>query len=147
MKVWVVVFVCSITSAVKLYLCRDYSEEGFLQAWRQHTSDWGEPALVYSDRGSQLVSTAGGLDPEDEEDEMDWAKVSRKTGVKWLFTPAQSQWRNGKTEAVVKCCKHSLKTTFRHVDFDFFEFTTCLKEISFMLNSRPVELLLVVYSR
>ena len=44
-KVWVVVFVFSITSGVKLYLCRDYSEEGFLQAWRQHTSDWGEPHL------------------------------------------------------------------------------------------------------
>ena len=79
-KVWVVVFGCSITSAVKLYLCRDYSEEGFLQAWRQHTSDWGEPALVYIDLGSQLVSTTGGLDPEDKEDEMDWAKASRKTG-------------------------------------------------------------------
>ena len=78
---------------------------------------------------------------------MDWAKVSRKTGVKWLFNPVQSQWRNGKTEAVVKCCKHSLKTTFRHVNFDFFDFTTCLKEISFMLNSHPVELLLGVYSR
>ena len=70
-KVWVVVFVCSITSGVKLYLCRDYSEEGFLQAWSQHTSDWGEPALVYSDQGSQLVSTIEGLDPEDEDDEMD----------------------------------------------------------------------------
>ena len=90
---------------------------------------------------------AGGLDPEDEEDEVDWARVSMKTGVKWLFTPAQSQWRNGKTEAVVKCTKQSLRTTFRHVNFDFIDFTTTLKEISFMLNSRPVELLLGVYSR
>ena len=39
-KVWVVVFVCSCTSAVKLYLSRDYSEEGFLQAWAQHILDW-----------------------------------------------------------------------------------------------------------
>ena len=38
-KIWVVVFVCSITSAVKLYLRRDYSEEGFLQAWMYNTSD------------------------------------------------------------------------------------------------------------
>ena len=141
------VIVCSITSAVKLYLCCDYSEEGFLQAWSQHTSDWGEPDLVYSDRGSQLVSTAGGLDPQEEEDEMDWSKLGRKTGVKWIFTPAQYQWHNGKCEAVVKCTKQSLRTTFRHVDMDFFVFNTTLKEISFMLNSRPVELLLGVYSR
>ena len=32
LKVWLLVFVCSITSGAKLYLCRDYSEEGFLQA-------------------------------------------------------------------------------------------------------------------
>ena len=69
----------------------------------------GENHLVYSDRGSQLVSMAGGLYPEDVEDVVDWARVSRKTGVKWLFAPAQSQWRNGKTEAVLKCT-----TTFRH---------------------------------
>ena len=146
-KVWVVVIVCSCTSAVKLYLSRDYSEEGFLQAWTQHTSDCGEPDLVYSDRGSQLISAAGGLDPGDQEDELDWTEVSRKTGVKWIFTPAQSQWRNGKAEAVVKCSKMSLRTTFRQVNMDYFDFYTTLKQISFMLNSRPVELLLGTYSK
>ena len=57
-KVWIAIFGCSASSAVKLY-----SESGFMQVWDQHTSDWGTPALVYSDRGSQLVSSAGGLDP------------------------------------------------------------------------------------
>ena len=146
-KVCVAVFVCSVTSAVKLYIARDYSEEGFLQAWAQHTADWEEPDLVYSDNGRQLVSAAGELDPDDEEDEVDWATVSRKIGVKWLFTPAQSQKRNGKMEAVVKCTKQSLRTTFRNVDFNFIDFTTTLKEISFMLNSRTVELILGPYSK
>ena len=146
-KVWIVCVVCSVTSAVKLYLSRDYSEEGFMQVWSQHTSDLGKPDLVYSDRGSQLVSAAGGLDPLEDEDEVDWQEVGIKTGVKWLFTPAQSQWRNGKCEAVVKCTKQSLRTTFKHVDMDFFEFNTTLKEIAFILNSRPVELLLGSYSR
>ena len=146
-KIWIVCVVCSVTSAVKLYLCRDYSEEGFMQVWSQHTSDLGKPDLVYSDRGSQLVSAAGGLDPMEEEDEVDWQEIGIKTGVKWLFTPAQSQWRNGKCEAVVKCTKQSLRTTFKHVDMDFFDFNTTLKEIAFILNSRPVELLLGSYSR
>ncbi len=126
-KVWVVVIVCSCTSAVKLYLSRDYSAEGFLQAWTQHTSDCGEPDLVYSDRGSQLISAAGGLDPNEDEDELDWTEVSKKTGVKWIFTPAQSQWRNGKAEAVVKGTKMSLRTTFRQITMDYFDFYTTLK--------------------
>ena len=67
--------------------------------------------------------------------------------MKWIFTPAQSQWRNGKAEAVVKCSKMSLRTTFRHVDMDYMDFNKTLKQISFMLNSRPVELLLGTYSK
>ena len=146
-KIWVAIFGCSISSAVKLYLCRDYSEEGFMQAWRQHVADWGEPASVHSDRGSQLVSAAGGLDPVQEEDTMDWDVLSKRTGVKWSFTPANAQWRNGRAEALVKCTKHSLRTTFKFVDMDIMDFQTTLKEISGILNSRPVELLLGSYSR
>ena len=40
-----------------------------------------------------------------------------------------------------------LRTTFRHIDMDYMDFITTLKQISFMLNSRPVELLLGSYSR
>ena len=47
---------------------------------------------------------------------------------------------------MVKCSKHSLTTTFKHVYLDFLDFSTALKEISYMLNSRPVELLLGAYS-
>ena len=79
-------FAYSISSAVKLYKGRDYSEEWFLHAWRQQVCDWGEPSLVYSDRGTQLVSGAACLDPKDIEDTVDWGKVERKTGVKWIFT-------------------------------------------------------------
>ena len=111
------------------------------------TCDCGEPSLVYSDRGTQLISAAGGLDPTDIENELDWGKLGMQTGVKWIFTPAQSQWRNGRAEAIIKCTKQSLRTTFRHLDMDFIDFMTTLKEISYMLNSRPVELLLGVYAR
>ena len=146
-KVWVAVVACSLSSAVKLYLCRDYSEEGFMQAWRRHVCNWGEPVLVYSDRGSQLVSAAGGLDPSEPEDSMNWGEIERRTGVKWFFTPAQAQWRNGRAEALVKGTKHSLKTTFKFIDMDFLDFSTTLAEISFILNSRPVELLLGAYKK
>ena len=76
-----------------------------------------------------------------------WEDVSRQTGVRWLFTPASSQWRNVKAEAVVKSTKHALRTTFKYVDMDFIDFTTTLITISHMLNSRPVELQLGAYIR
>ena len=78
---------------------------------------------------------------------MDWDQLSKKTGVKWTFTPANSQWRNGRVEALVKGTKHSLRTTFKFVDMDILDFITTLKEISAILNSRPVELIMGAYSR
>ena len=40
-----------------------------------------------------------------------------------------------------------MRTTYRDTPLDFFNFQQSLKEIAFMLNSRPVELLLGVYSK
>ena len=146
-KMWVVVYVCHSTSATRLYLAKDYSAEGFLQTWHQHVADCGKPSMVYSDRGSQLVSAAGGLDPSDEEDIVNWEVVGHKTGVTWSFCPAQAQWRNGKAEAIVKGVKHSLRTSFKSFSMDYFDFNTILKQIAHLLNSRPVELMLGAYSR
>ena len=86
------------------------------------------------------------MDPQDKEDPVNWQKVGEKTGVKWLFTPANSQWRNGKSESIVKCMKASLRTTYKHLDMNLFDFLTSLKEISYILNSRPIELMLGSYS-
>ena len=46
-----------------------------------------------------------------------------------------------------KCTKYSLRTAFKHIDLDILDFITVLKEISFILNSKPVELLLGTYSK
>ena len=40
----------------------------------------------------------------------------------------------------------SLRTTYKHLDMNFMDFVTSLKEISFVLNSRPIELQLGSYS-
>jgi hypothetical protein len=32
------------------------------------------------------VAAAGGIDPRDEEDPLDWASIGQKTGVRWRFT-------------------------------------------------------------
>ena len=47
----------------------------------------------------------------------------------------------------MKCTKHSLRTTFKHTNMDILDFQAVLKKISFILNSRPVELILGTYSR
>ena len=57
-KVWGVLILCLNTKAVKRYVPAGYSTAEFLMAFEQFTSDHGKPAMVHSDRGSNLVSTA-----------------------------------------------------------------------------------------
>ena len=78
---------------------------------------------------------------------MDWEDLGRSTRVKWTFTPADAQWKNGRTEALVKCTKFTMHTTFRTCDMDILDFIEVLKRVSFILNSRPVELILGTYSK
>ena len=99
-KVWGVLIICLNTKAVKLYLAAGYSTAEFLMAYEQFTSDHGRPAMVHSDRGSNLHSAA----KEVEEPELDWDMIERASDhkTKWVFCPSGCQFRNGEAESFVK---------------------------------------------
>ena len=56
MKCWPCLFVCQTTGAVHCELMADYGTEAFLLQWSRFTSLRGDPAVVVSDKGSQLTS-------------------------------------------------------------------------------------------
>ena len=68
-------------------------------AFTRFTSDFGNPALVVSDRGTQLTK-AGRLVNENQDiaPKWDWAAIQNsaaRSGTRWVFVEAGSQWRNG----------------------------------------------------
>ena len=58
MKVWAVLIVCLQTKAVKIYIAGGLSTSDFLLVWDEFVADHGQPAIAYSDRGTNLVSAA-----------------------------------------------------------------------------------------
>ena len=100
LKVWAVVAVCLNTRAVKIYIAPGYSTRDFLIAWDCLEAECGIPRRVHSDRGSQIISAAGGIDKP----EFDWEAIGNhgKGQTSWSFCPAGAQWRNGAVEAFVK---------------------------------------------
>ena len=74
-KMWVSVYVCLNTKAVKFYLIPGYSAEDFLFGWEQHVSDCGKPSTVYSDMGTNIASAA-----KDITEEIDFQLIARSTG-------------------------------------------------------------------
>ena len=136
-KGWVVIIVCLNTKAVKLYLACGYSTMDFMLVWDQHISDCGIPALVHSDRGSQLVSASKEVV---DAPEYNWDEISRNTENKttWRFCPAGSQFRNGASEIFVKKMKRTLIHTYGDKSLNQQELITALKKTANILNSRPI---------
>jgi hypothetical protein len=60
-KGWVVIFVCTATSAVHMVFAVSYSAESFLMALRRFMYLRGTPSWVQLDRGEQLVAAPSKL--------------------------------------------------------------------------------------
>ena len=137
MKVWVVLFVCLSTKALKLYVAGGYSTEDFMLAWNSFVADHGEPLTCHSDRGSQLVCAAK-QDPDVEVPDYDWDVVAGSMKTAWYFTPSQAQFRNGAVEIYVKKFKRTLEHKFKNRQMRLLEMETALKIVASVANSRPL---------
>jgi hypothetical protein len=135
LKVWAVLVMCLNSRALKVYLAPGYASQDFMLAWKEFQSDCGVPRRVHSDRGSQLISAASGMDLP----EYDWDQISaeNKGQTEWRFCPSGAQWRNGAIEAFVKQFKWSLQL-YQNTSMNYAELQSVFKSISAVINSRPI---------
>ena len=94
MKVWPLLLVCQVSSAMHLEVMHNYSTVTFLLQWRRFVVIHGCPVVVVSNRGSQLTS-------KENEANMDWKSIKESgvsSGTRWDFVPAGCQYRNGLCE-------------------------------------------------
>ena len=75
MKIWGLVLVCQNTRAVKMLATAGYSTNDFITAYRRFTSNFGNPALVITDAGTQLRKAGQILEAGDPAN-MDWGKIA-----------------------------------------------------------------------
>ena len=139
MKAWVTIFLCLNTKAISMELAPGYATKDFMLAYQCHTSHCGDPSLVHSDRGSQLV--AAHKEISDDPLRYNWddiAATTSRNGTTWNFTPAGAQWRNGAAESFVKKFKHSFHHLYKDSKLNYAELNCAIKRISNILNHRPV---------
>ena len=74
-KVWIALFVCGVTRAVRLELVRSLSTDVFLLAFRQFIDRRGCPAKMHSDNATVFIAGAKVLS-------IPWVRSSRKFGGK-----------------------------------------------------------------
>ena len=113
LKSWGLVVICQNTRAIKMYATAGYSTDDFLTAFLRFTANHGNPLLVVSDSGSQMIK-AGRVIEGGDPTKLDWTRIregAAKNGTDWKAVEAGCQWRNGLAEAAVKLVKSTLEMT------------------------------------
>ena len=112
-KVWALVVICQNTRAVKMLATAGYGTDEFLTAYTRFTANFGNPLLVVSDSGSQLVKAGKMIDKFDM-GKLDWTRIKEgaaKNGTQWKTVAPGCQWRNGLAESAVRLLKSTLDLT------------------------------------
>ena len=105
-KAYGVLFVCLLSGAVHIDAADDYSTSGFLQVLRRFGSLRGWPKRLYSDKGSQLTGGSNVLEEVwDNINQKSVLEFSAERKFHWIFSPANSAWRQGKMERLIAVAK------------------------------------------
>ena len=140
-KVWGLVICCQNTRAVKLLATAGYSTDDFLTAFRRFTSNFGNPALVVSDAGTQLRKAGQVIEAGDPAN-LDWERIAAgaaRNGTTWKCVAAGCQWRNGLAESAVKLIKSTLSFTLKSQStLNYAELDTLFSVVANVVNQRPI---------
>ncbi|XP_067205328.1 uncharacterized protein [Linepithema humile] len=139
-KNYIVLFICLVTKAIHIELVDDYSNTGFLAAFRRFVSRRGLPCKMYSDNGTNFH----GADKElhvafkalMEDSSLQDTLANDK--IEWKFIPAAAPHFGGLWEAGVKSFKSHLRRVAGSRTLSQAEFATLLCQIEACLNSRPI---------
>ena len=95
--------------------------------------------IIFSDRGSQLVSASEEL--KSVANNLDWDKIEKfgcESGLNWKFSPPDSPWWNGCAEALVRSVKKAISHTVGDCRLTFNELQTIFFECANLVNERPI---------
>ena len=109
-------------------------------AYIKHTSNCGTPAMVCSDRGSQLVKAGKVINSINES--WNWAQIvdtTAKSGTKWKFVESGCQWRNGLVERQVATMKRTMSSVLEtNQSLNYAELDTLFASAANVVNQRPL---------
>ncbi|GFU90782.1 eukaryotic translation initiation factor 3 subunit H [Trichonephila clavipes] len=120
-KVWIVLYTCAIYRAIHLELVSSLSTECFMLSLRWFIARRTRPETIYTDNGTNFVSTNSELK------NLDWDKIMQETDIKpikWKFNPPTAGW----WERLVRVIKELLKRT---LDLDLSGFSKFQKRIKY----------------
>jgi len=106
-KVYICLFTCVVSRAIRLEVVVDLTLQCYLQAFRRFASQRSTPQLMLSDNASTYQAAAEELHKLFTS--VTLAEDLARRGVEWRFIPKQVPWFGGFWEWLIRLTKLALK--------------------------------------
>jgi hypothetical protein len=147
-KVWIMIFVCTLTRFIHLHILESLESVRVLEAIVQFWSAHGPTRKFLSDNATNFTKSARILREDHEKTQKQFlkarnaiqAKLAETYAVDWEFIPPGSPWFGGCYERLVKEVKHSIAEvlTRRRKPVSKIELNIAIQEASHRINQRPL---------
>ena len=137
LKVWVVVFCCSVTGAVDCRIMEDYSADGFLSAFSRFTYRYGYPKKLLPDEGGQLVKGCTDMIISMSDVRQ---KLSVEYGIEFETCPVGAHYYHGKVERKIQEVKKSFVKNVGNKKLSILQWETLCQQVSNSINNLPIGL-------
>ena len=135
-KSYILLFACSLTTAVHLELLTDQTTEGFIRSLKRFIARRGRPNKLYSDNGRSFVSAAK------------WLKSIMKNektqdylahhNILWQFNLSRAPWWGGQFERLAGVVKQAFYKAIGRASLSFGELEEVILDVEVAVNNRPL---------
>ena len=130
-KLYIHIFVCTTTRAVHLELVDNLSTHLFLLCLRKLAATKGAPSMTLSDNPRRSCLLELHEDP-------DVQAYLNERRIAWKQQTQCAPWCGGHFERFVRIVKTCLRSAISRKLFNWEEFSTVVKEVETIVNSRPL---------
>ena len=135
-KLYICLFVCATTRAVHLEVVDNLSAKSFILCLRRLVAAKGIPSTILSDNHKTFISGEKFLLDLQEDDII--KEFLQDHRITWRHQTPRSSWMGGHFEGLVKTIKTSLSAAITRKLYNQEEFTTIVKEVESIVNTRPL---------
>lgn len=134
-----VIFTCLTVRAIHIEITDDLTTDSTIMALQRMSARRGQPAVIYSDNGTNLRGAATELKKSLEE--LNWQKIEEDgsvRGIQWKFIPPGAPEMGGAWERMVRSVKTALRVILKERAPHPETLYTLLTEVEALVNSRPI---------
>ena len=129
-------------SVVHLKLVTNRTTDAFLMAFSTFACTRGHPAVCWSDHGTNLVGAQDYLREIFKQENItriqNTVAEEFNSQFRWEWNIPKASHMNGVVESLIKSVRQAMDASFRQQSLTEKQWRTCLAEVTYTINSRPL---------